>query len=85
MQLPPCRYPGAAQRQGIEGVVLLQYVVNEEGRVEDVQIIASMPGGVFDAVCIQEVEGWVYEPLLVDGVPIRRMGETDFIFAFRGG
>lgn len=76
----PLTYPTSAERQGIEGAVLLQYIVNEAGRVEDVEVIASMPVGVFDAACIESIEARIYEPLLEDGVPIRRWGETDVTF-----
>lgn len=34
-------YPAAAKRKGVTGVVKIEYVVNENGRVENIQIIES--------------------------------------------
>ncbi|MEX0721217.1 MAG: energy transducer TonB [Balneolaceae bacterium] len=44
------KYPESAKRNGIEGMVIVQFVVNKEGKVEDPEIIRSIGGG-----CDEEV------------------------------
>lgn len=42
-------YPAAAKRKGITGVVKIEYVVNREGRTENIQIIESPDRTLSDA------------------------------------
>jgi protein TonB len=38
-------YPSQARRMGIEGVVLVRFVVNKDGSVQDVEVVRSLGGG----------------------------------------
>jgi TonB family protein len=51
-------YPAAAQEQGIEGVVILELLINETGAVEEVKVLRSVPG--LDESAIEAVLQWVY-------------------------
>ena len=46
-QVPP-QYPRRAAERGIEGCVVLRYVVTEVGSVRDPEVIQSIPQGIFD-------------------------------------
>ncbi len=39
------QYPGAALKAGVEGTVFVRFVLNEEGKAEDVKTINSLMGG----------------------------------------
>ncbi|MHA6249758.1 energy transducer TonB [Pontibacter sp. CAU 1760] len=39
------RYPAAAQRAGIEGIVVLSFVVSKTGEISEIQVIKSLGGG----------------------------------------
>lgn len=39
------RYPEMAKRAGVEGRVILQFIVNERGRVEEVQVVRGVGAG----------------------------------------
>jgi len=39
------KYPPAALRNGIEGLVIVQFVVNKEGEISDVQVVKKLGGG----------------------------------------
>ena len=39
------KYPPAAQRNGLEGIVVLQFVVNKEGEISDVTVVKKLGGG----------------------------------------
>ncbi|NOT26858.1 MAG: energy transducer TonB, partial [Acidobacteria bacterium] len=63
---PPV-YPDLAVRAAVEGVVILEAIVNREGRVEDVKVIR--PIELLNRAAMNAVRQWRYEPLLINGEP----------------
>jgi protein TonB len=63
------RYPEIARRANILGVVLLECLVSEEGRVIRVGVVRSS-NPLLDEAAMEAVQQWVYTPTLVDGVPV---------------
>lgn len=39
------RYPSVAQRNGLEGLVVLAFVVNRKGEISDIQVLKKLGGG----------------------------------------
>ena len=62
-------YPPLALRAHVEGVVILEAVVDRDGRVESVTVLRSIP--LLDAAAIAAVRQWRYSPLLLNGTPER--------------
>jgi len=65
------RYPTNAQRKGIEGTVIVAFVVNTDGTTTDIQILRSVGGGCDEEV-IRIVQGspkWT--PGMQRGTPVR--------------
>jgi TonB family protein len=60
-------YPAVAQNARVEGIVILDAVIDVLGNVKDVKIIRSIP--LLDDAAIDAVKQWKYEPPLVDGKP----------------
>jgi protein TonB len=60
-------YPPMAVQAHVEGVVVLEAVVDRQGRVENVRILRSIP--LLDQAAIDAVKQWQYAPLLVNGQP----------------
>jgi protein TonB len=60
-------YPSVAVSANIEGTVILEAIVDEEGRVESVKVLRSM--GVLDRPAVHAVQQWRYSPVLLNGVP----------------
>jgi len=60
-------YPEIARLAGVEGVVILEVKTDTYGRVQDARILRSIP--LLDQAAIDAVKQWVYEPLLIDGIP----------------
>ncbi|MEQ1896458.1 MAG: energy transducer TonB [Vicinamibacterales bacterium] len=58
-------YPELAVRAQVEGVVILEAVVGESGRVEDVRVLRSIP--LLDNAAKAAVRQWEYSPLLLNG------------------
>jgi protein TonB len=62
-------YPAVAISGRVEGVVVLEVVVDGEGRVEDVRILRSIP--LLDMAAVDAVRQWRYAPLVLNGQPAR--------------
>lgn len=62
-------YPDIAVTAQIEGVVILEAIVDREGRVEDLRVLRSIP--LLDKAAIAAVQQWRYAPLLLNGKPER--------------
>lgn len=78
-QIPPI-YPMGARRRGIEGWVKVRFIVDEEGRVDDILIIKSHPRKIFDAPVLRCVSGWRFTPGTVGGVSVKTRVETTVHF-----
>lgn len=63
------KYPPLAVSAQVQGVVILEAVVDRQGRVEEVEILRSIP--LLDAAAVAAVRQWRYSPLLLNGKPER--------------
>ncbi len=58
----PPPYPGLARKRGQEGTVILQVLVNSEGRVDDLKIETPSGFAMLDRAAIKAVRKWSFEP-----------------------
>ena len=77
-QVPP-QYPRRAAERGIEGCVVLKYVVTEVGSVRDPEVMQSIPKGIFDRAAIRAALRYKYKPLIRDGNAVEVEGVTQRI------
>lgn len=63
-------YPRRAQTRGIEGYVILEFIVTKTGAVADPVVIESKPPGMFDRAAINAALKFKYKPKVVNGEPI---------------
>lgn len=61
-------YPALARAGRIEGIVILDAVINVRGEVERLRVLRSMP--LLDAAAVDAVQRWRYTPTLLNGVPV---------------
>ena len=73
------QYPRRAAERGIEGCVVLRYVVTEVGSVRDPEVIKSIPQGIFDRAAIRAALRYKYKPLIRDGNAVEVEGVTQRI------
>ncbi len=59
---PPPNYPKRAQRGGLEGVVILDVRVNEDGEVEDLEVFQSSGHKILDRAAVKSVKKWLFQP-----------------------
>lgn len=72
-------YPRRAQTRGIEGYVLLEFVVTKTGAVRDPVVIEASPPGIFDRAAIQAALKFKYKPKVVNGEAIDVAGVRNLI------
>ena len=82
-------YPASAS--GIQGLVVIEFVVDTKGEPRRLRVLRSIPA--LDAAAVEAVEKWKYEPTLVDGevrevvlrAPVPMFAkEKDRLFAIEG-
>jgi protein TonB len=59
---PPPKYPRIARRRGHQGTVVLEVLVNQEGRVGDLRLLKSSGHPVLDRTAMASVKNWLFEP-----------------------
>lgn len=79
VQVPPV-YPHSAKRRNIEGWVKVRFVVDENGSVGKVSILAAKPQGVFEQSVLRCVSGWRFKPGTVGGVTVKALVEQTITF-----
>lgn len=61
-------YPAVAAAARVEGMVILEAVIGEDGRVSDVRVLRSTP--LLDQAAIDAVRQWQFTPTLLNGQPV---------------
>jgi len=61
-------YPDLARAAKIEGMVILEAVINPDGVVRDVRVLRSVP--LLDEAAMAAVRQWRYTPTMLSGVPV---------------
>jgi protein TonB len=59
---PPISYPKRARRKGYEGTVVLEVLVNRNGKVDDLRILASSGYAILDRSAVKSVKTWSFKP-----------------------
>ncbi len=62
------RCPPPAQAARVEGLVVLDAVIDAAGRVSDVRVTRSIP--LLDQAAIDAVRQWRFTPTLLNGEPV---------------
>ncbi|MGE0823706.1 MAG: TonB family protein [Candidatus Binatia bacterium] len=76
-------YPRHARRRGIEGLVLLEAILDRDGRIEDeISVLQSIP--LLDEAAIQAVRRWRFRPARGhDNQPVRVILEVPVRFVLK--
>ena len=67
---PPPAYPEEARKLRLQGVVIIEAVIDKEGCVTQDHILKGMPQGLSHAA-LAAVEKWVFEPARLEGQPVK--------------
>lgn len=61
-------YPDVARQANVRGMVIVEIVVDREGRVTDARVLRSIP--LLDAAAVDAVMQWTFTPTLLNGNPV---------------
>jgi periplasmic protein TonB len=64
----PPSYPPIARAAHVEGIVILEAVIGEDGAVRDVRVLRSIP--LLDLAAVDAVRQWRFTPTLLNGQPV---------------
>jgi len=78
---PP--YPEAARKMRIEGVVLVEAVIDEAGNVADARVLKDIGMGCGQAA-VEAIRTWRYEPATLNGRPVSVYLEVRVSFRLHG-
>ena len=62
------RYPRPARQARIQGTVILEAIISEQGSVENLRVIKGHPLLIQSA--LEAVRRWRYKPTVLNGVPV---------------
>ncbi len=77
-------YPATARKAGIEGRVLVQFVVNKSGDVENPQIVRGIGGGA-DEEALRVIKATKFEPGIQRGRPVSVLYNIPIVFKLENG
>jgi protein TonB len=69
--VPPV-YPRSAQRRNLSGAVELEFTVNANGTVTNIEVLSSKPGDTFNQAAMDAVKKWRFEPVIENGRPVEK-------------
>ena len=70
-------YPPAARTVRITGIVKIEVVVNEEGKVE----VQNTSGpSMLQRAAVDAIKKWKFKPFMRDGQPVKATGYVNFNF-----
>lgn len=72
-------YPAIAQSARVEGMVILEALIAEDGSVREVKVLKSLP--LLDASAVDAVRQWRFTPTLLNGVPVQVIMSVTVTFA----
>ncbi len=74
-------YPPTAQAQGIRGIVILELIIDKEGKVAEARVVRSVPG--LDEAALAAARQWTYEVTKVNAKPVSVRLTVPITFAMK--
>jgi protein TonB len=61
-------YPAEAQASRVQGVVILEAIIDEQGNIANARVLRSIP--MLDEAALGAVSQWKFTPTLLNGAPV---------------
>jgi protein TonB len=74
-------YPALARAARREGTVILEAVLDTDGRVREVRVLRSVP--LLDDAALEAVRQWRFTPTLLNGEPVPVVLTVTVVFSLR--
>lgn len=66
---PDPQYPDAARNARVEGVVIVEAIIDKQGRVKSTKIVKDLPMGLGDSAQ-RAIKTWRFKPATLNGKPV---------------
>jgi len=76
-KVPP-QFPLDAKQAGVSGTVVLQALIDKEGRISDLKVISGPP--MLQDAAVDAVRQWLYRPYLLNGQPVEVNTTINIVF-----
>jgi TonB family protein len=80
---PAPRYTETARKARVQGIVVLEVVIDEVGCVAEEKVLKGQPMGL-DQAAVTAIRGWAYEPATREGRPVRSVSTLTVNFQIDG-
>jgi protein TonB len=67
---PQPRYTEMARKAGVQGTVIVEAIIDEQGRVTNVRVLKSLPMGL-DQAAVDAVQTWRFKPATLGGRAVK--------------
>lgn len=64
------RYTELARRAGVQGTVIVEAIIDEQGNVDNVRVLRGLPMGL-DREAVTAVQQWKFRPALLGSKPVK--------------
>lgn len=78
---PPPVYPGRSLRRGESGEVVVQVLVDRDGRPRQVEVARSSSHRALDQAAVRAVRGWRFQPAMRQGQPVAQVVQIPVAFS----
>lgn len=78
------RYPRVAQKRGIEGTVMYEIWLDEQGNQIQQYLITSSGTEILDKSALEAIKQWKFSPRILDGVPVAHRVHIPVRFKLEG-
>lgn len=75
-------YPEVLSRSGIEGWVLLRFLVNSNGHPQDIRVVDSEPQFLFEVSAVTALQNFKWQPLVESGSTVD-VENVEHLFTFQ--
>ena len=73
VQVQPA-YPQRALQKGIEGYVIVEFDVDDNGQVINPRVLYAQPTGYFESASLRALERYRYQPKVMNGQAVKMFG-----------
>jgi TonB family protein len=84
IDLQPAPYPESERKNGAEGWVLVNLMIDPEGKPYEMAVADSTGNPVFDKAALAQVAKWRFEPATMNGKPIDASSNVKLTFLLTG-
>ena len=74
-------YPPLALQARVQGVVVLEAIINKEGTIDSLRVVSGHP--LLTRSAVEAVQQWTYRPTLLNGEPVAVVTTITVNFSFR--